>query len=540
MNYEEYVERMKNDKYKDLVITTPEDKKEYVFISYRSDSWKKVLTEIVYKLQKEYGLRVYFDKAFASETNIWIDQFQENMDSEYCKACLCFFDEGYVTSYATLLELMHAMNARSQLKDAIYPISFDINWKSITSTASTGMGNENPNNPGWKKERKIFDYEFDLIRGQDEYNSVKNHYCEGQTLRKVDCRKIMEILQPKNQRMFVDDDDYYNQFIIAPLKKNCPGVFEELDKPEPKPEPAPVVSTPKPEPAPAVSSPVESVPEKDNKEHVYTIFGKEYRDTVQGQLMYNAYAALIARHPECAEQLTRNTSVARAEHVTNADTKDAHPSYFRKCRSFHVNGVEYLVGIAYGFDAKLVQIRDMFETCGEDPAQFVLNGEPLTPKQGRGRKAKELTADAASKSPSADDFVYTIFGKEYRDSAQGQMMYDAYAALIARHPECAERLTQITSVARAENVTNINTTQARPPYFRRCKSFHVNGIEYLVGISYGFNDKIKQIKGMFKICGEDPEQFAVKSMPELSKRGGGDAAKESSGSPKQGLGELIE
>lgn len=50
MNHEEYKKRMEDSKYKELVVTKSDDKKDYVFISYRSDSWKKILTEIVYKL----------------------------------------------------------------------------------------------------------------------------------------------------------------------------------------------------------------------------------------------------------------------------------------------------------------------------------------------------------------------------------------------------------------------------------------------------------------------------------------------------------
>ena len=62
MEYKDYVERMQDSRYKELVVTKASDEKDYVFISYRGNSWKKVLTEIVYKLQKEYGLRIYFDK----------------------------------------------------------------------------------------------------------------------------------------------------------------------------------------------------------------------------------------------------------------------------------------------------------------------------------------------------------------------------------------------------------------------------------------------------------------------------------------------
>ena len=98
MTRQDYEERMKDERYRELVVTKHEDKKDYVFISYRSNSWKKVLTEIVYKLQKEYGLRIYFDKEFASGTNIWIEQFIKNMDSNHCKACLCFLTRFFISS----------------------------------------------------------------------------------------------------------------------------------------------------------------------------------------------------------------------------------------------------------------------------------------------------------------------------------------------------------------------------------------------------------------------------------------------------------
>ena len=38
--------------------------KDYVFVSYKSDDWEKVLGEIVYPLMNEHGLNVYFDGDF--------------------------------------------------------------------------------------------------------------------------------------------------------------------------------------------------------------------------------------------------------------------------------------------------------------------------------------------------------------------------------------------------------------------------------------------------------------------------------------------
>lgn len=55
------------------------------------------------KLVKEYGLRVYFDKSFNDNNNVWTSQFMENMRSPYCKAVVAFVDNQYYLSYATLL-----------------------------------------------------------------------------------------------------------------------------------------------------------------------------------------------------------------------------------------------------------------------------------------------------------------------------------------------------------------------------------------------------------------------------------------------------
>lgn len=229
MKREEYENRMKNEKYRDLSVTTCADEKEYVFISYKGDSWEKVLTEIVYKLQKKYGLRVYFDKEFSSETNSWLKQFRKNMDSKYCKACLCFFDEGYVTSYATLIELMHAMNPKSKLADVIFPISFPIDWKKLDEVEEdTKLGVKDQSNPGWEAEKEVFDYEFDLIK--EKYHKVAAYYCKGTEFRKCDCKDIMAIIQPSNKRDYVDDEAFYEQYIINPLKKAKFHVFENIEE----------------------------------------------------------------------------------------------------------------------------------------------------------------------------------------------------------------------------------------------------------------------------------------------------------------------
>ena len=47
-----------NVRYLSQNICNKDGDKDFVFISYKSDDWEIVLKEIVYKLVKEYGLKV--------------------------------------------------------------------------------------------------------------------------------------------------------------------------------------------------------------------------------------------------------------------------------------------------------------------------------------------------------------------------------------------------------------------------------------------------------------------------------------------------
>lgn len=119
------------------------------------------------------------------------------------------------------------------------------------------------------------------------------------------------------------------------------------------------------------------------------------------------------------------------------------------------------------------------------------------------------------KPDSIEGYNYTIFGEYYEAGSreQGKLMFDAFETLVERYPECADLLTQRTSIARAEDVKNANTPEANPTYFRGCKEFEVNGQKYLVGTSYGFKAKLAEIKGMFKICGADLSEFILNGEP---------------------------
>ncbi|MBD8913772.1 MAG: hypothetical protein EGR82_08890 [Ruminococcus bicirculans] len=271
---------------------------------------------------------------------------------------------------------------------------------------------------------------------------------------------------------------------------------------------------------------------KSPSEYRYTIFGKEHYagSGGQGQLMFDAFAVLTERYPQKVEALTELSSVIQAEKV---DGNDNPPVYFRTKKRFTVAGKDYYVGTSFSLGDKLTQIKKMFKICGESPDEFVLLKEGETvPKPSNNISSEEpkpvvnaepvhTTAENTSTTAVTDEYVYTIFGEEYRAGSkeQGKLMYDVFEALTKRFPQKAEAMTAATSVALADTVEYANDTKrAYPTYFRACKKFEVAGKAYYVGTSYGFKDKIGQIKKMLNICGVPQSTFDLVSYPELAKR----------------------
>ncbi len=101
-------ERQESKKLKEIEYTRPDEDKPYIFISYASRDWEKVLENIVYELHTKKGLRIYYDRAFDGSNKRWIEQMREALENGYCKGILVFISEAYITSYATLLEILYS------------------------------------------------------------------------------------------------------------------------------------------------------------------------------------------------------------------------------------------------------------------------------------------------------------------------------------------------------------------------------------------------------------------------------------------------
>lgn len=78
----------------------------YVFISYASDDWEMVFKSVIVPLQKQYGLRVYADKAFDRKNSKWTVEMQRNING--AAMVLVFVSQAYIESYACFLELFTA------------------------------------------------------------------------------------------------------------------------------------------------------------------------------------------------------------------------------------------------------------------------------------------------------------------------------------------------------------------------------------------------------------------------------------------------
>lgn len=541
LSYEQEIERREDEHVKYLAehVCNKDGDKPYVFISYKSDDWKIVLHDVVYRLVKEYGLNVYFDGDFSGHNPHWTTQFPENMAHPNCRGVLAFIDDLYSTSYATLLELMYSQcscqdedNNYEYVRKNVVPVNLVKALAVIKDTADTGLGKtqyfdgeRDVKNVKAADEKKLFDEAFERGCELKILKKTKNPY-KGELSKKLCSVMVEEVLASIDY----NDNPYLKMgdsiaAIRASIENACGSeVFDKADDNDDHKVTNNDRDNDHDNDCDHDNDSVDQTDESTADGYDYTIFGKKYSagGREQGKLMYDAFAALIEKYPDSAEKLTQRTSVARAEEVKFANTNKADPTYFRRCKSFKVGDQEYLVGTSYGFKDKLAEIKRMFRICGADAGEFILNGEALVDTKGK----------EAEQSSEGIGYSYTIFGKAYTAGSrdQGKLMYDAFAALVERHPDLVENLTQRTSIARADNVKNPNTKDSDPTYFRGCRSFDVGGREYLVGTSYGFDAKISEIKGMFKICGEDYGEFNITSAPEKSTRGA---------NGKKGLAELL-
>ncbi|MBR4343892.1 MAG: InlB B-repeat-containing protein [Lachnospiraceae bacterium] len=229
-------------------VTGKEDKKPYVFISYKSDDDKIVLSTIVYHLVKERGLKVYFDASFDDHNAIWVEQFQKNMESQHCKGVIAFISKKYTVSYATLMELMHSQSTlvtinKTHPSGTGYGIPVvPVNLEELTDfdddelEKDTGLGKEG-GNPNARLEKEVFDEDFnELVKLKTIV--ITSRLGKKNELTWRDCNRIFNELYGK---LKVNSNNYYekNERFYDALEKTIRNgigdeVFEKSDIKEEK------------------------------------------------------------------------------------------------------------------------------------------------------------------------------------------------------------------------------------------------------------------------------------------------------------------
>lgn len=108
-------QKIKRSKYleKHLEVTECSQRKNYIFVSYASDDWEVVFKSAIVPMQKQYGLRVYADKAFDKVNDKWIVPMLRNVRA--ADMIVAFVSQSYIESYPCFLELLTAVNNHKKI-----------------------------------------------------------------------------------------------------------------------------------------------------------------------------------------------------------------------------------------------------------------------------------------------------------------------------------------------------------------------------------------------------------------------------------------
>lgn len=298
-------------------VVDKNDGKDYVFISYSSKDWEKVLYESVYDTCKKYGLRVYFDTQFDTGSDSWLTQFRENMDSEHCKAVIAFISPDYKTSYATLMELMASQEKSDSPQTPVLPVI--LGNSEINDYDNTGLGTERfadgSTNDLWRRELKVFLDLFNSIVYASDNDAISN----------VD--EAMNVLFKRSQEDWKTCKPYKEALNFQKLKENekyweMKGIAKEEEDAKIRCWENQISSTEK------ESSGEKYLNKRNNAKLISIILGnldKNFIDGVNREIPEAIKSKLVHMHLESVfdEKMARNDS--NQENNQNMETKDSNP-----------------------------------------------------------------------------------------------------------------------------------------------------------------------------------------------------------------------
>lgn len=397
MTQEENTRRSKDEHVKFIKqnICDKNSDKSFVFISYKSDDWETVLNDVVYRLVKDYGLNVYFDGSFDSHNSLWITQFPENMKDYKCRGVISFIDDKYITSYATLMELMCSQTL--QADKPVIPINLE-NLSVIDGkegNEDTGLGNEDNVNAG--QEKILFERIFSELIERHILNDAKFLYDlkdESRKLTKKTCSNIMKELigyLKVNENKYNGTENSLDG-IVATIKNTCGeevfstpvknnGIISNTVQPvtvevqQQQPEmlqqstvlqdmSGNVVQTVQP----VVATPIK-MPKKKSSGYFYTFSYDDvlYENTKLKEMMLTVFKQLIGTH---FDRLDAMIDYLPCLGEGNRISRDAVPSVFKAGEAVQVNGRIVSIGTSLSEKAVLDYIGKALYLCEERDGIF--------------------------------------------------------------------------------------------------------------------------------------------------------------------------
>lgn len=167
----------------DLRITTFQDDKGYVFISYSSEDEETVFNDFIIPLQEKYGLQIFCDKNFKNRANQeWTSQMSDNISE--AQACLLFISKTYAASYACLLEVLSATNRKIpflkiQLEEPEVTKNYNVRPISDSTCREFRKIGEQLKNKGFGDARNSYlDLQDHIDKGQISQYTVSKIFCE--------------------------------------------------------------------------------------------------------------------------------------------------------------------------------------------------------------------------------------------------------------------------------------------------------------------------------------------------------------------------
>lgn len=353
-------------------ICNKDGDKDYLFISYKSTDKELVLGEIVYKLVYDYGLNVYFDGDFDKHNADWIEQFRSNMESPHCKAIITFIDTAYLTSYATLMEVVYSQTAALRSlkpKDQfpIYTVSINNGWAEVLAEEKNediGLNKEyieENKNLTAEKENKQLNTDIDAL---DELlrKEIRKLYYEKAKLKKGNCYKIFEILLKGRREVKYKDENTLRDFYTM-IFGDVESVFsKKIDTKD--------IKTVKHEQE-YIEKPVDSVLKSGKKKsygtYDFMLYGEKYENYKLKNVLITTFKEVINKNLDKLDILINQINCLQEGDVLK---NKEYSSVFRAGEVVKFNGKEVTIGTSLNKEAVFNYINKLIELCGEDKEIF--------------------------------------------------------------------------------------------------------------------------------------------------------------------------